>query len=46
MNPARLSARAAAIAAKAPPVDVFSFACRGELEEIPNRGSLSSMVHL
>jgi len=38
--------RAAAIAAKADPLDVFSFACRGELEEILIRGSLSSMVHL
>jgi hypothetical protein len=38
--------RAAAVAAKADPLDVFGFACRGELEEILIRGSLSSMVHL
>jgi hypothetical protein len=38
--------RAAAIAAKADPLDVFSFACRTELQEILNRGALSSTALL
>ena len=37
--------RAAAIAAKAAPLDVFSIACRNELQEILSRGALSAMAH-
>jgi hypothetical protein len=36
--------RAAALSAKADPLDVFSFACRKELRDILQRGELSATI--